>query len=129
MAQGDARIMPLGLVTPSVAYEWVLKADVVVNPRQNNEEYTKYSFPSKNLEYLASGNATICYMLDGMKPIYKNFVNFPSDDSIEALTEAIENALNSDNGEKYQEFVKYSDTLKAPYVCNKIIEITFNGRI
>jgi glycosyltransferase involved in cell wall biosynthesis len=128
MAQGDARIMPLGLVPPSVAYEWVLKANVVVNPRQNNEEYTKYSFPSKNLEYLASGNSTVCYMLDGMKPIYKDFVNSPSDDSIEALADAIESALNSDSEKKYQDFIRYADTLKAPYVCNKIIEITFEGR-
>ena len=129
MSQADNRIMPLGLVTPSVALEWALKADVLVNPRQNNEEYTKYSFPSKNLDYLASGNSTVCYMLDGMKPIYKNFANFPENDSIEALTKAIENALNSDNEEKYKDFIRYADTLKAPYVCKKILEITFNGRI
>lgn len=129
MSQADSRIMPLGLVTPSVALEWALKADVLVNPRQNKEEYTKYSFPSKNLDYLASGNSTVCYMLDGMKPIYKNFAYFPEDDSIEALTKAIENALNSDNEEKYKDFIRYSDTLKAPYVCKKILEITFNGRI
>ena len=127
-SQSDSRIMPLGLVSPSVAFEWVIKADVVVNPRQNNEEYTKYSFPSKNLEYLSSGNSTVCYMLDGMKPIYKNFVSSPINDSIEALTNAIESALNSNNEEKYQDFMRYSNTLKAPYVCNKIIEITFEGR-
>ena len=129
MARSDSRIMPLGLVSPSVAYEWVLKANVVVNPRQNNEEYTKYSFPSKNLEYLSSGNPTVYYLLDGMKPIYKDFAISPENNSTDALTKAIEDAINSDNGEKYQEFIKYSDTLKAPYVCKKILEITFQGRI
>ena len=128
MARGDTRIMPLGLVSPSVAYEWALKADVVVNPRQNNEEYTKYSFPSKNLEYLSSGNSTVYYLLDGMKPIYKDFAISPENDSVETLTNAIETALKDENDTKYQAFVKYAETLKAPYVCNKIIEITLGRK-
>jgi len=67
----DRRIVALGQVTPEVAQEWVLKADVLVNPRPNNEEYTKYSFPSKNIEYLASGNPVVTYMLDGMTEWYR----------------------------------------------------------
>lgn len=130
-AEKDGRIMAFGLVTPSVALEWALKADVLVNPRQNNEEYTKYSFPSKNLDYLASGNKTICYMLDGMKPIYKSFVISPKDDTPAALALAIENALADNDNSRYNEFVSYAEELKAPNVCNKIIETTLNtnGRI
>ena len=37
-----------------------------VNPRQNNEEFTKYSFPSKTMEYLASGVPVVAYKLDGI---------------------------------------------------------------
>lgn len=44
-------------------------ADVLVNPRQNDDEYTKYSFPSKNIEYLMTGNAVMAYMLDGIPEI------------------------------------------------------------
>lgn len=35
------------------------KSTLLVNPRFTNEEYTKYSFPSKNMEYMASRNSSI----------------------------------------------------------------------
>lgn len=123
-ALNDKRIMVLGLVPPGVAGEWVLKADALVNPRLNNEEYTKYSFPSKNLEYLSSGNKTICYMLDGMKPIYKRFILAPSDDSPKALATTIQEALQDSENPQYDDFIEYAKALKAPNICKKIIEIT-----
>lgn len=89
-AQKDPRILALGQVTPQVAHDWILKADVLVNPRENNEEYTKYSFPSKNIEYLASGNPVVAYMLDGMPECYEKFL-FSADDS--GLSSAISAAL------------------------------------
>mgnify|MGYP003303651866 CR=1 FL=1 len=51
-------IMPiLGIFTGKIDRSQVLalqrSATVLVNPRRNNEEYTKYSFPSKTMEYLA----------------------------------------------------------------------------
>ena len=73
-SQKDPRILALGQVSPQVAHDWILKADVLVNPRENNEEYTKYSFPSKNIEYLASGNPVVAYMLDGMPQQYAGFL-------------------------------------------------------
>ena len=48
----DERIIFVGQVTVEIAREWMQKADILVNPRQNDEEYTKYSFPSKTLEYM-----------------------------------------------------------------------------
>ena len=54
-AAADSRILYLGQVTADVAGEHIRKADVLVNPRPNEGEYTKYSFPSKNIEYLLSG--------------------------------------------------------------------------
>lgn len=35
------------------------RATILVNPRFTNEEYTKYSFPSKNMEYMASRYTSI----------------------------------------------------------------------
>lgn len=95
----DGRIMCLGQVTPDVARDWVNRAAVLVNPRQNNEEYTKYSFPSKNIEYLASGRPVVAYMLDGMSSIYESFIYAVSDNSIEALADAIKSAASSDEEE------------------------------
>lgn len=45
-------------------------ATVLVNPRTNNEEYTKYSFPSKNLEYMMWNKPVLAFKLDGIPDEY-----------------------------------------------------------
>lgn len=74
MAHEDERIEFKGMVTAKEAKNYVDMADVLVNPRPNNEEYTKYSFPSKNIEYLMTGKPVVAYMLDGMPKKYRDFL-------------------------------------------------------
>lgn len=74
MAAMDPRIEYKGTVTAAQARAYVNQADVLVNPRPNHGEYTKYSFPSKNIEYLMTGKPVVAYMLDGMSPIYEKFL-------------------------------------------------------
>lgn len=61
------------------------EASVLVNPRQNTEEFTKYSFPSKTMEYLASGRPVVGYKLDGIPDEYDDYIQYVSDNSVEAL--------------------------------------------
>lgn len=56
-----------------------------MNPRQNNEEFTKYSFPSKTMEYLSSGIPVVAYKLDGIPDEYDQYIQYVADDSIESL--------------------------------------------
>ena len=85
----DSRILYQGQVTADVAGEWIRRADVLVNPRPNDGEYTKYSFPSKNIEYLLSGNPVVGYMLSGMPEDYRRFMHIVADDRTESLRDAI----------------------------------------
>lgn len=121
-AEHDKRIVFLGQVTSAEAKKWINNAKVLVNPRQNNEEYTKYSFPSKNLEYLASGKVVVLYMLDGMKEEYANFCIIPKDNTVEALSDAIVKAANLVNFDGYEKFTKYSKTLFASEICKTIVQ-------
>lgn len=77
------------------------RADILVNPRCNNEEYTKYSFPSKNLEYLSTGKPVICYKLDGIPSEYDQFFNYPNNNTIEALAEKIIEVSLTGNDQLY----------------------------
>lgn len=88
-AAADSRILYLGQVTADVAGEHIRKADVLVNPRPNDGEYTKYSFPSKNIEYLLSGKPVVGYMLSGMSEDYRRFMHIVADDRVESLRDAI----------------------------------------
>jgi len=46
------------------------KASLLVNPRPTNEEFTIYSFPSKNLEYMVSGTPLLTTKLSGIPSEY-----------------------------------------------------------
>lgn len=65
------------------------KATVLVNPRQNNEDFTKYSFPSKNMEYLSSGVPVVAYKLDGIPDEYDDYIFYVKDNSVQALTDKL----------------------------------------
>lgn len=84
-AEKDSRISFLGQLPRSEVLEWQKQATVLVNPRQNNEEFTKYSFPSKTMEYLSSGIPVVAYKLDGIPDEYDAYIQYVKDDSIESL--------------------------------------------
>ncbi len=121
-AKEDSRILVMGQVKPETAREWVLKADVLVNPRANDEEYTKYSFPSKNIEYLASGNPVVAYMLDGMPRCYTRFIHCVEDDLAAKLREVLDGQCN--DGADAGGFAAYArENLEAGRISEKIIEM------
>ena len=107
--QDDARIHYYGVVSAEKANRILKSMDVLVNPRQNDDEYTKYSFPSKNIEYLMTGNAVVAYLLDGMPREYEEMLYIPQNNSTEALKEAIlEAAEHKNGGEKLRKAQEYS---------------------
>lgn len=121
-AKQDERILFMGQVTPTVAEEWMKKAAVLVNPRTDNEVYTKYSFPSKTVEYLRSGNPVVGYKLAGMKDCYRDFLCVPKDDSVDALSKTIASVVAGEveTQEKFAAFQAYMQELSAQSVYEKI---------
>ncbi len=89
-AERDSRIEFLGQQTREDVLRLQKQAAVLVNPRLNNEEFTKYSFPSKTMEYLASGVPVIAYRLDGVPAEYDDYLHYPADDTPAALAEKLE---------------------------------------
>ena len=61
----------------------------MVNPRPTDEEYTKYSFPSKNMEYMVSGTAVLTTNLPGMPEEYKQYVYLIEDESVDGVCKAL----------------------------------------
>lgn len=59
-----------GVVPNEIVVEEERKAILLVNPRPPHEEFTKYSFPSKNMEYMISGTPMIGYRLPGIPNEY-----------------------------------------------------------
>lgn len=82
-----------GLVSGERAAALQKEATILVNPRTSQGEYTKYSFPSKTIEYLLAGKSVIMNHLPGIPEEYFNYVYTPEDESVEALSATIRKVI------------------------------------
>ena len=71
-----------------------LKATLLVNPRPTTEEFTIYSFPSKNMEYMASGTPLLTTKLPGMPEDYYPYVYLFAEESIQGYADALKKVLS-----------------------------------
>lgn len=100
-----------GVVTNDKIVEAEKKATLLVNPRFTSEEYTRYSFPSKNMEYMVSGTPVLTTKLPGMPEEYYNYVYLIEDETQRGMQKCLETllGLNEDEldkkGKKAREFV------------------------
>ena len=85
----DNRIIYLGEIPREKLLELEKGADLLVNPRTNSGIFTKYSFPSKNMEYLSSGVPMLGYKLEGIPREYDEFINYFKESTAESLSQAI----------------------------------------
>lgn len=69
----DSRIIFKGLVPREEALKLQEEATALINPRKPDCEITRFSFPSKTMEYLSSGTPMIGYKLEGIPPEYYDY--------------------------------------------------------
>lgn len=100
LIKGDPRIKFFGLVDSRTSLELQHLATILVNPRTSNGEYTKYSFPSKTIEYLLAGKSTIIYHLPSIPKEYYDYVYTPKNESVEAMASCISNVLHLNKKER-----------------------------
>lgn len=103
------------------------EAYILVNPRPTNEEYTKYSFPSKNMEYMVSGTAVLTTSLPGMPEEYKQYVYLIENETTDGVCKAFKkiSELSEEDiiskGRLAREFVLFKKNNKMQ--TNRIIEL------
>lgn len=82
-----------GVKDNSYIIEREYEARILINPRITEFEYTKYSFPSKNMEYMSTGTPVLTTKLPGMPSEYLDFVYTFSGESVEKMTETLNEIL------------------------------------
>ena len=92
-ASRDSRIKFYGLVDSRKALELQRQATILVNPRTSQGKYTKYSFPSKTMEYLLAGRSAVINRLPGIPEEYYDYVFTPVDESIVALSNTMSEVM------------------------------------
>lgn len=90
----DSRIHYYGAVPNSKVVEEELKATLLINPRPTHEEFTKYSFPSKNMEYMVSGTPVLTTKLPGMPTEYYPYVFLFDEETVEGYKKKLEEVLS-----------------------------------
>lgn len=105
-------------------------ATVMVNPTQPSLEFTKYFFPSKTMEYLASGTPTVMFHLACMPKEYDDFLFYVEEESAEALKNKLVEVcelpeeIRSQFGERARSFILKN---KTPQIqCRRIINLIDN---
>lgn len=84
-SEKDNRIKYFGILPHEEVLKKQKEATVLVNPRTGAGEYTKYSFPSKTMEYMASGTPCIMYDLPALPEEYKRHIFLIDDDQETSL--------------------------------------------
>jgi len=122
----DTRIHYFGVVPNSVVVQELFNASLLVNPRPASEEFTKFSFPSKNMEYMVSGTPLLTTVLPGMPKEYHEYVYLLEDESLEGFRNTIQEILSKSStelnafGKKSKDFVlnNKSNVIQAKRIIN-----------
>lgn len=123
----DSRIKFHGFQPRTLVFEALQRATLLVNLRDPADEYTKYSFPSKLFEYMASATPVATTSLSGIPQEYEEFLYQVDAISPDSVAQALERilALPVDalraKGDRAREFVVSRKT--AEFQCPRIEEI------
>lgn len=89
----DNRICYHGVKSNAEVMDFETKSFLLVNPRPTHAEFTKYSFPSKNMEYMTSGVALLTTRLPGMPKEYNEYVYLFDDEDVAGYHKSLNDIL------------------------------------
>lgn len=102
IAEKDTRVFYGGMLLNTQIVEKEQEATLLVNPRPTHEEFVKYSFPSKTMEYMASGTPVLTTRLPGMPGEYYPHVYFIDEESADGIAAALKTVLDRSDEELFQ---------------------------
>ncbi|RZG76953.1 glycosyltransferase [Acinetobacter sp. WCHAc060025] len=129
-SEKDSRILYKGQLPRQQVLNIQIQSTLLINPRLPGQDFTKYSFPSKTMEYFASGVPTLMYKLEGVPEEYFEYNFYLTDPSIDTLKNKIleicenEPSILKDKALKARDFILTKKNARAQ--CEKIYNICNN---
>lgn len=85
----DKRVHYHGILTNAETKSLQRSSKILINPRSSEEEFTKYSFPSKTMEYLKAGRPVIMHKLPGIPSEYDKYLIYFENTTDEAFQKGL----------------------------------------
>jgi len=92
-AKKHPNIRFFGFVSQNEAIALQTQATALINPRSSQGAFTRYSFPSKTLEYLRSGKPVLCYKLEGIPDEYDPYLNYIPENGSEGIRQVVKHIM------------------------------------
>ena len=102
IAEEDPRVYYGGMLLNCEIVEKEQEATLLINPRPTGEEYVKYSFPSKTMEYMASGTPVLTTVLPGMPKEYYPYLFLLEDETAEGIAHVLPKLLAKSQEELFE---------------------------
>lgn len=92
-AERHDNIRYFGFVAQQEALALQARASLLINPRSPAGAFTRYSFPSKTLEYMRSGKPVVCCKLEGIPDEYDPYLHYIRGEGAAAIMRAVDEVL------------------------------------
>ncbi len=102
IAAKDSRVFYGGMLLNTEIVAKEQEATLLVNPRPTDEDYVKYSFPSKTMEYMASGTPVLTTVLPGMPKEYHPYVYLLEEETADGITKMLTEVLSNSDEELFR---------------------------
>lgn len=124
----DERIKYMGVMEREKVLEYQKNATLLVNPRRAEGAFTRYSFPSKTLEYMVSGTPVLMHKLEGIPAEYDQYLTYFISNEVNQMAKQMKNICEKtskwrmEKGKAAQEFVLREKNYKRQMekMCNFI---------
>lgn len=110
-AKTNQNIIYYGVLPNDSIQRMEQEAELLIAPRFSKNTFTKYSFPSKNIEYMASGTPVVLTRLQGIPDEYFQYVYVLENETTEGICSLIKEFLDTSSedkrrfGERAKQFV------------------------
>ena len=94
ICENNTKIRYFGCVSVDEVVNYEKRALLLINPRPTDEEFAKYSFPSKTMEYLLSGSPVVSTKLPGIPKEYFRYMYYFDGYSSREMREKIDEILS-----------------------------------
>ncbi|WP_307438798.1 glycosyltransferase [Paenibacillus sp. V4I3] len=112
-AEKDSRIQFLGTLSIEESIKLQGEATLLINPRQPDKDFVKYSFPSKTLEYMMAGKPVLMFKLDGIPNEYDEFLYyFENNNDYEGMAKKIVDICSLPAKQKFERCRKAIEFLR-----------------